>query len=258
MIAEHQPSIFPHTKLLTALSSIDDGNMRFRIAGGDDDATVTENRRNFLQKIGHSINDTGLVYVTYDTDHFTRFRVARRGTIGAGMEAHAGTEPADGLLTTEKGLALFLPLADCNGVILYDEPRHAVMVVHLGRHSTIEDGARKAVEFMRQQIGTDPRDILAWLSPTVGKDSYAMEAKPTDPRHFHFADDPRWRNFRAVKGDKVFIDISGYNRNGLIEAGVVPQRIEVSPIDTAKDDRYPSYSSHSSDPGRFAIVAALR
>lgn len=256
MIAEHQPTIFPERKLISAMSSIEDGNMRFRIAGADDDDEVLANRKRFLEEVGLPLGRTELVYVTFDTDHFTRFRRVTFDSMGQGMETPGGSEPADGLATDERDLALFLPLADCNGVILYDEPRHALMVAHLGRHSTIEDGAKAAISFMEEQFGTEPADVRVWLSPTVGQDSYAMEAAPSDPRHFNFAEDPRWRDFRRIEAGKVFIDLSGYNRNGFIEAGVLPGNIEVCDIDTARDDRYPSHSS--GDLGRYAIVAALR
>lgn len=256
MIAEHQPVIFPKNELLTGMSSIEDGNMRFAIVGADDDAAVLANRKRFLENTGLSIGRTELVYVTFDSDHFTRFRSVSGDTMGQGMEVPGGSQPADGLATTESSLGLFLPLADCNGLILYDQPHHALMVVHVGRHSTIEDGAKKAVGFMSEQFGTRSADVLAWLSPAVGKNSYAMEAQPSNAKHFNFVGDNRWEQFRRVNGDKVFIDLSGYNRQGLIEAGLLPENIEVSDIDTATDPRYPSHSS--GDLGRYAIVAALR
>ena len=256
MITEHQPSLFPKHKLAVGMSSVEDGNMRFRVAGNNDDEAVLTNRQEFLAKFGLSMEQTELVYVTFDASHYTRFRVVSAGSLGRGITQPDSTEPADGLATNEPNHALFLPLADCNGLILYDEPHHALLVAHIGRHSTVEDGAKKAVEFMAKQYHADAADILAWLSPAVGQDSYAMEAIPSDPAHFNFVDDPRWCDFRRVDGDKVYINLTGYNRRGLLEAGVKAENIEVCEVDTAKDPRYPSHSNGK--PGRYAIVAALR
>lgn len=231
--------------------------MRFRVPGREnDDVEVARNRTRFLRQFGATLGRSALVYVTYDTDDFTRFRRVDERDAGSGMKVPGSAEPADGLATSTPELALFLPLADCNGVILYDENQHALMVAHLGRHTTVEEGAKKAVGFMENSFGTDPSDLYAWLSPAVGKDSYAMEAAPKDPAHFNFAEDPRWEEFRTIEGDKVYIDLAGYNRRGLEEAGVESERIEVCAIDTAADPRYPSHSS--GDLARYAITAVLR
>lgn len=257
MITAHQPTIFANFHVLAAVSSLDDGSMRLQPNGdGTDDAEIVQNRRRFLNKLSIDIDQTVLVYVTYDNDTFTRFRTTDSSVAGVGMQVAGSAQPADGLATKERNVPLFLPLADCNGVILYDSTTHTLMVVHLGRHSTVQDGAKKAIEFMVAQYDTDPADVYAWLSPVVGKDSYKMETRPLSPHHFNFATNPAWENFRRIDGDKVYIDIAGYNRNGMLQAGMKAEHIEVCDVDTATDSQYPSHSSGDSD--RYAIVAMLR
>lgn len=270
MIPGHQPSreLFPPSELLAAVSSLgktetSDGNMAFGSAGRNDpDQKIAENRWVWLQeKLQIPPIDCAVVYVkTYDRDDFTEFRDVQPADIGLGMlHRRAPQDPqwhADMLVTEQPGVGLFLTLGDCGGGIIYDKTKPLLAMPHLGRHSTMQDGARKAIEYLQAGHGCDPSNLKIWVSPTAGKDSYAMEAEPTDPSHHNFVADPKWKKFRKVVQDKVYLDLSGYNRNGFIQAGVPAENIQVSTVDTATSPDYPSHSQ--GDTRRFAIVAMMR
>jgi copper oxidase (laccase) domain-containing protein len=113
--------------------------------------------------------------------------------------------------------ALILPLADCCGVVLYDERQHKFMVSHIGRHSAIEKGAQRSVDALVQQYGSERSDILAYLTPAAGEGNYPIFA--LDGKGLH----------------KVITQ-------QLRDAGLHDDNIEVSPVDTTLDDRYFSHS----------------
>lgn len=223
MIRNDQPTIFGD-KLIVGLSSVSDGNMKFIAENAD---TVTSNRSQFLQQCDISLRQTVVCQVTYDTTNFTRYDVVLSPDY---------SEIADALATNQRQLAIFLPLADCTGAVLYDQKQQAFMVSHLGRHSTELFGGRKSVEFMTQHFGSTPSDILVWLSPSPNGVDYPLWAFDN-------------RSFSDVITEQLH------------EAGILRHNIEVSTIDTATDKNYFSHSEflkgNQVEDGRYAIVAMM-
>lgn len=232
MIKNDQPTIFGDA-VVAAVSSVEDGNMKFGI--GLPEETV-RNRQQFLAAAGIDFHHTTLVSVTYDTDDFAKYRTATHVDKAAGMESGEENVYADALAVDQPNHALFLPLADCVGAVLYDGKRRVLMVSHLGRHSTEIDGAGRSVRYMAEMFGTMPDDIRIWLSPAVGNATYPLHA--FDRKGLH----------EVIVGQ-------------LEAAGVGTDHIEVSHVDTAHDSNYFSHSQALKDEsrpqGRFAIVAMM-
>lgn len=232
MIAKDQPTIFGG-KVLAALSSRADGKMKFGVGG---DNTVLQNRLAFLKKAGIDSAHTTQVAVTFETGDFTKYREAKASEKNVGIADSGNVQHADALVVAHPNHALFLPLADCVGAILFDPKNHILMVSHLGRHSTEQDGGRKSVMYLHDNFGTNPADVLVWLSPAVGKATY--------PLH-------------AFNGTGLKEVVAGQ----LQRAGVLKKHIEISSIDTAHDGNYYSHSEflkgNRAENGRFAVVAMM-
>jgi copper oxidase (laccase) domain-containing protein len=233
MILADQPTIFGDS-VIAAISSRKNGNMKFGLEG---ETQTLENRQKFLKEAGMDIAHTSLVGITYDTDDFTKYRIVSPEDKAAGMLKAETIEHADALVTDASNHALFLPLADCVGAILYDEARHVLMVSHLGRHSIEVNGAAKSVEFLKAHYATDPSQLKIWLSPGVGKATYPLKA--FDGKGLH----------------EVIV-------SQLLEAGAKKENIENGAIDTATTEQYYSHSEflkgNQEQAGRFAIVAQMR
>lgn len=233
MIAADQPSIFG-SGVVAAVSSTEDGNMRF--GRGDDKATL-ENRMAFLQKVGVQPEQTTLVQVIYeDAKHFARYRIVTNDHKAEGILKPQSAIIADALVVTQPDHALFLPLADCAGLVVYDPSKAILMVSHVGRHSAEIDGAAKSVAYLKSQLGVAPADLKVWVSPAVGKATYPLRAK--DGKSLHEVIDEQ-----------------------LLTAGVTSQNIQICDVNTALHDGYFSHSQfltggRDSD-GRFAVVAMM-
>lgn len=232
MIVAHQPTIFgPH--VIAAISSKKNGSMKLNHPNGDPE--VVENRRNFLKTVGINPYDATLVGVSYDTADFARYRIVDESEKGIGIHDRENVVDADALVTHNVGHALFLPLADCVGAILYDEAHNVLMVSHLGRHSTEIEGAKKSVKFLQEHYDTDPTKLKVWLSPGVGKATYPLEAF----------------------GGKSLHEVIEHQ---LEQVGVLTENIENNNINTAESDDYYSHSEYLKgidEFGRFAIVAMM-
>ncbi|GHU08314.1 hypothetical protein FACS189431_4340 [Alphaproteobacteria bacterium] len=218
-------------KVAIALSTVADGDMRNAEKSGDVLAAVNKNVAKFLVENGFNIDRTVLVRLDYDKDDFTQYKTVDKSWVGKGMVDSEAVEVADTLATTEKNFGLFLPLADCLGAVIYDTKNEVLMVSHLGRHNTEQFGAKKSIEYLMENFGSDPADILIWLSPSAGKENYPL-----------FAFDNR--SLREV------------NVEQFVEAGIKPENITGDDADTTTDDRYYSFSNNQTDQ-RFAIVAKM-
>jgi copper oxidase (laccase) domain-containing protein len=159
------------------------------------------------------------------------------GDQGKGIVPGTDIEVYDALMTTQPGIALFLPLADCVGAILYDPTKKVLMVSHLGRHNIEQQGALKSVEYMKDNAGVEPNNLKVWLSPSAGKENYPLFA------------------FDNKSQQDVVLE-------QLKEAGVSAANIETANVDTTTSEDYFSHSQYLKDNskpnGRFAIVAMLK
>lgn len=221
--------------VIVALSNVTDGSMF--IPDDRSNITIADNRARFLNNHDIKMDQSTRVNITYDTDSFCRYqKVTLVDNAGMGMRDD-DMQPADALITTDTNHALFLPLADCVGAVIYDSVHHVLMLSHLGRHSTEQFSGRKSVSYLVNNYGSDPADLRVWLTPAPGKDNYPMWAF----------------NNRSIK--EVVID-------QLTATGILMQNIHDNTTDTTED---PNLFSHSeflagrrSEDGRYAIVAMMR
>ncbi len=235
MIQNDQPNSLG-ADIAVGLSSIDDGNMKKENMPFEIAKDVDSNRQKFLSQLGIGLDQTVLVRINYDRDDFTRYSVVSSADMGSGILPDKSIDINDALMTSEPNIALFLPLADCVGAVLYEPSKKVLMVSHLGRHNLQQNGAYKSVQYMSEKSGIKPADIKVWLSPSAGKENYPLHAMDNKSQQ------------------QVVLE-------QLEKAGITSQNIDISNIDTTIDDNYYSHSQylkdHTSPNGRFAIVAMI-
>lgn len=224
MIAADQSSIFPDT-VSVAVSSVEDGSMKDGVELMTPEAV--QNRAAFLERLRMPPAQAAVHFADFSTSDFCVYKEVVPGLM-PGVDAASTQQPNQPIL---------LPLADCVGAVLYDPVRHVLMVSHLGRHSTEQQGGVKSVEYMTRRYGAKPNDLLVWLSPSPNGTDYPLWAFQN-------------RSFVAVLTEQ------------LQTAGVQPQHIQASTVDTATNPHYFSHSQYlkgqQAVDGRYAIVAMLK
>ena len=245
MIRTDQPTYFP-PELLIAVSSKDDGTMLNRIRGRHV-AEIVNNRRRFCDQTGVKYDDVVYHVISYDrAQTFDNIaEVTEADTVKHNNEGIF----ADALYTEMAGVGLFLPVADCIATVIYDPKRRALMLAHLGRHSTVAQLMSRAVRYFVER-GSQAKDLQIWMSPSITQKNYRMD-------YFDHTNDTNWHNFCRQTADGIYLDMQGFNRSLAIRAGVPGDNIFISPIDTADD---PNYFSHSAGDagGRFAVLAEIK
>lgn len=191
-----------------------------------DAASAINNRQRFLERHGMDSSQAVVVNVTYDRKDFCQYAEADRSRAA----------PSDALVTKTPGQGILLPLADCICAVLYDTKQHLLMVSHLGRHSVEQFGGTKSVQYLQSVYGSHPSTLLVWTSPAPNGDRY-----------------PLWKFQNQA--------LQAVVRQQCLDAGILPEHIEQSMVDTITDQRYYSHSEflrgNRAEDGRFAVVAVL-
>lgn len=221
-------------KLIVAISKISNGNMLIKTDKFNTD--VIKNRTKFLEKNGIDINQTTRVSIIYEGNDYSRYQEVGADQNGAGM-FDGEVIPSDALIVKDLNHALFLPIADCIGAVIFDETKNILMLSHLGRHSLEQNGGYKSIKYLADNYSVDPTELSVWLSPAPGSDSYPL---------FNF-------NNRSLKDVAI---------EQLQSAGIKTENITDNPADTSKNLDYFSHSEflkgNQSYDGRFAIVAMMQ
>lgn len=172
---------------------------------------------------------------------------------GRGAMAPDSGPLGEAMITTSSGIHLGVASADCAPVIIFDPVRRALALVHAGRESTVREICGKTVKRL-VELGTDPRDLVVGIGPGIRKESYLLQT-------FAPAADAvsAWRqnNRCVIMTEGVLLDLPGRNRDILVERGVPPGNIEVSPANTFLDKQFFSHrrTKATGDPeGRHACV----
>ena len=220
-------------------------SLNFSVRRGDEPERVEENFARFCQALDvrpqdvvrtQQIHGTGVAKVSWDD---------------AGQR-QPGT---DALVTDAVGLPLFLVFADCVPILLYDPRQHALGVCHAGWRGTVNGTALATLWAMQAAYGTQPQDVRVGIGPSIGPESYevgpevhqmALAKLPAGERFFRWPNGPE---------SHPFFDLWWANAAQLEEAGVPPDQIEISGLDTAQ--RTDDFFSHRAERGRCGLFGIL-
>lgn len=219
--------------------------LNFSVARGDEPTRVAENRRRFAQAVG--VESTQVV--------------SARQVHGTGIakvdESHRGQtqEGVDGLITDVVGLPLSLVFADCVPLVFYDPARHALGVVHAGWRGTVNGAATAALWAMQAAYGSDPARVLVGIGPSIGPTSYEVGDEVVELAQAKLTDGARYFHRPHEQAARLHFDLWQANVGQLVEAGVLPENIEVSGIDTAQTTG--DLFSHRAEHGRCGLFSML-
>ena len=94
-------------------------------------------------------------------------------TIDAGSAAK--TKEVDGLVTMDPKVVLGIHVADCCAIFLVDPIRRAIGLVHSGKKGTEQNIIRVAVRKMRTDFQSEPKNLIAVLSPCIRPPYYEVD-----------------------------------------------------------------------------------
>lgn len=150
----------------------------------------------------------------------------------------------DGLITDSAGLLVGIRTADCLPILLVDSVHQVVSAVHAGWRGTVAEIAKRAVQSMHDNFGSDPSQIEAAIGPGIGK--CCFEVGPEVAREFG-----PWES-----DAKTCLDLSRINRLQLATAGV--ERIYETDLCTMCGTGFYSYRRERDQAGRMLSFAGRK
>jgi len=164
----------------------------------------------------------------------------------AGETVDAGR--CDALVTRLTGVGLVVQTADCVPVLLAADG--AIGAVHAGWRGAAAGVVGAALEAFLPFAG-DRVSVRAWLGPAIGACCYEVgpEVASRFPEEFS----------RPSDGGKFLLDLPGFVRRQLLDAGVAPENFSAGAGCTkCGGERFASYRRDRENAGRMiALVARL-
>lgn len=138
-------------------------NLRFGI--GDDDAAVVRNRAILAEAIGRPA-------VFLDQVH------GRQVLRLSASDAHAETTlpPADATITTDRGIACAVQVADCLPVLFAAPAGRGVGAAHAGWRGLAGGVLEATVAALCDAAACAPHELCAWLGPCIGPAAFEVGA----------------------------------------------------------------------------------
>ena len=159
---------------------------------------------------------------------------------------------ADIAVTGAPTIAVSVRTADCVPILLADRRTGAIAAVHAGWKGTAEGAAIVAVRALVSRYGSNPRDVIAAVGPSIGPCCYEVGPELAG----HFSSHPQASTW-FTRDAKPRLDLWRATRDQLAIAGVPPPHIHVCALCTFDHAAvFHSYRRDGANAGR--LVAAIR
>lgn len=211
------------------ISEIKDGNMRLLETENVTEPDIQKNQEKLCDLINLVAKETARIRTVYgERNTFTKYdEITNENLNEYTINNSEKLIPiTDGLITKCLNVGILLPLADCLGVVVFDEKQRILGLLHSGRQNIEQHGPEKFVRTFIENHHSDPKNLRIYFSPyALDYKIYSLENK----------------------------SLSEATVEQLTNAGVLKENILDEKIDTVSNENFPS-NSHGDKNFRFAIV----
>lgn len=199
-------------------------SMNLAYNSDDEPQKVSTNYQIFTSTLGVKLQNAVLSHQT----HHTNIRKVTAADRGKGLTIQRDYESVDGLITNVPGIPLMTFHADCLPLLFVDPVSNAIGLAHAGWKGTAHNMAGKMVEEMAYAYGTNPRDLLVGIGPSIRECCFIIR---DDVRQVLLKELPFTEALIKVVGtnqwkvslQKINVELlmkSGVNNKHIVDAGV--------------------------------------
>lgn len=244
-----------HHGFSTRLGGVSQGcyaSMNLSFTRGDDEAAVRENYHRIAKSIGVKCENMVLSQQT----HTTNVRVVTEKDKGKGIVKPLDYTDVDGMVTNIPGICLVTFYADCVPLYFVDPVQKAIGLSHSGWRGTVGKIGKETIRKMEEQYGSDPKDILAAVGPSICKDCYEVSEDVILEFQKNFKE-RYWKDlFYRKENGKYQLDLWKANEIIFKESGILPEHIAVTNVCTHCNSEI-LYSHRTSGDRRGNLAAFL-
>jgi YfiH family protein len=196
----------------------------------DSKENITENRRRFLQLFDGSY-EIASVWQTHSADVRTITNLDDIKDVN---------QKADALVSNLKNVLVGIKTADCVPVLIGDAKTKAFAAIHAGWRGTVQSIVINAVENMRANYNTNPKDLICAIGPAATCKNYEVGQDVIDAFAENFSESEKF--FMPTREGHALVDLHLANKEQLLSNGVLPENIFVAPFCTMeRNDLFFSY-----------------
>lgn len=244
-----------HHGFSTRLGGVSQGcyaSLNLSFTRGDDEAAVRENYHRIAKSIGVKCENMVLSQQT----HTTNVRVVTEKDKGKGIVKPLDYTDVDGMVTNIHGICLVTFYADCVPLYFVDPVQKAIGLSHSGWRGTVGKIGKETIRKMEEQYGSDPKDILAAVGPSICKDCYEVSEDVILEFQKNFKE-RYWKDlFYRKENGKYQLDLWKANEIIFKESGILPEHIAVTNVCTHCNSEI-LYSHRTSGDRRGNLAAFL-
>ena len=247
-----------HHGFSTRLGGVSQGcyaSMNLSFTRGDDEAAVRENYHRIAKSIGVKCENMVLSQQT----HTTNVRVVTEKDKGKGIVKPLDYTDVDGMVTNIHGICLVTFYADCVPLYFVDPVQKAIGLSHSGWRGTVGKIGKETIRKMEEQYGSDPKDILAAVGPSICKDCYEVSEDVILEFQKNFKE-RYWKDlFYRKENGKYQLDLWKANEIIFKESGILPEHIAVTNVCThCNPDILFSHRTTGNERGTLSAFLALK
>lgn len=236
------------------VSKGDYATMNVSFTRGDDREAVLENYRRIATIFDVSLDN---IVCSHQT-HTTNVKRVTHIDGGKGVIYDRDYENVDGLITNEKNLVLCTMYADCVPLYFVDMKNEAIGLSHSGWKGTAALMGMKTLERMKEEFGTDPKDVYAAIGPSICMDCYEVSKDVIDAFSKVFSDKEMKEICYKKENGKYQLDLWKANEIILLNAGVLKEHLEVTRLCThCNSDRMFSHRKTGDKRGNLGAFLSL-
>lgn len=232
------------------------GTMNLSFQRGDKEKHVREN----YNRMGKAIGFSPEKLVFSNQIHETTIHMVTLEDIGKGYQKPV-MQGNDGLVTKEKGIPLVTFYADCVPLLFYDPVQRVIGMAHSGWRGTVARIGAKMVKVMKEQYNSQPEDICTVIAPSICQNCYEISEDVAEAFRREFSDSKSTLFYeeelylRDDKNGKYHLDLWKVNELLLLEAGILPEHLEITDLCTCCNPEV--LFSHRASHGKRGNLAAF-
>lgn len=232
----------------TRIGGVSEGiysSMNLSFTRGDDENAVRENYRRMAKALGVKEDSFVLAAQTHTTN-------VHKVTLDNRNE---NLRDVDGLITDVPGICLVTSYADCVPLYFLDPVHRAIGLSHSGWRGTVGKIGKETLRKMQVEYGTDPKDVIAAIGPSICQDCYEVSEDVIDKFREAF-EHKHWDDlFYQKENRKYQLNLWKANEIILLEAGVHRKNIAVTNVCTCCNSE--TLYSHRASKGQRGGLAAF-
>lgn len=236
-----------------SLPPLDKNYFTIGLNGVIDNEKVLNNRRLIAGQFDFSSQS----YVFASQVHGNRVAIVKDEDRGKGAFDRASYLcDVDAMVTNCRGICLVTQAADCVPILFYDPIKKVIGAVHAGWKGTVAKIPSEMVRVFISEYGSNPSDIIVGIGPSIGSCCYEIgnEVVELVKESFGSCDGLILKN---DKFPKPVFDLWEANRRTLIDAGIMPENIELAGLCTKCNSNF-FFSARAGDKGRFGAAIMLK